>query len=268
MKFKIAGKIVEVNDEVIAKAIEDKTEELDVTTDLIVRTPDEERTFVNNTRSEAKNTGIEVAVKEVKKELGLDFTGKDIKDLVKAAGEKAVEEAKLNPDKAVEKLKGDVETLKNTITTLTTEKQNAENGLKSYRNTIEIDRAIESALPDKLAIDRDDAKILLKSKMRFDVDDAGRVITMNEAGEVMKSSTTADPLPVKDVLDDYFRTNPKYITGPGAGNGGGDSGSGGGKVKFSEYLKAKKDEGADTASAEFTAEVAKKSAAGEIDMDN
>ena len=49
-------------------------------------------------------------------------------------------------------------------------------------------------------------KVIIKNKLCFDVEN-GVVITKDSSGNVIKNKTTADILPVKDVLENFFKDN-------------------------------------------------------------
>jgi len=120
MKLDINGKTFEVTDEILSKAIEDKTESIKIESDLIMRTPDEENTFVANTKKSGDSASFEIARKGVLKGLGIDVDGQHksdesaltaINSFVQNKVEKALTDAKIEPDKQVLELKADKEGL-------------------------------------------------------------------------------------------------------------------------------------------------------------
>src|SRR5687768_10289666 len=78
-------------------------------------------TLKKNTYDSAKTAGVEMAVKEAREKLGLDFTGKTIDGLVDAATKKAVADAGQNPDARVKELQTKVDNLQTTVKTYETQ---------------------------------------------------------------------------------------------------------------------------------------------------
>ena len=81
--------------------------------------------------NEGKTAGVEMGVKELKNELGLDFDGKDIKSLVTAVQKKTLDDAKIEPNKKVEELNNVVANLQKTIAEKETEKTTLLNQLQT-----------------------------------------------------------------------------------------------------------------------------------------
>jgi hypothetical protein len=71
----------------------------------------------------------------------------------------------------------------------------------------------------------------------------------------MKHTSTLDPLPVKDVLDNFFGKNPSYLKPAEGGAGGKDSGGGGGKKTMEKFIEEQKTKGNDPMSPIFREEL-------------
>lgn len=244
MKFTIAGKEVEVDDAVLSKALEEKTETLPITTDLVIRTPEEEITFKKNMKAENMAEGVEVAVKTVKREMNLDFPGKDIKALAEAAKELGATEAKVPTDKKVERLEKDLDLVKKENITLKDRAEKAEGGFSSFKQQIEIDKEIAEALPANTLLEKNDMMTILKANLTFGTDEAGKRIVTGPDGEVFKNPSTAEYKSPKEVIEDFLKSNPKYLKPKEGGSGAGDSNTEGDKVKkplskFIEEMQAK-----------------------------
>jgi len=253
MKFTIAGKEVEVDDAVLSKALEEKTETLPITTDLVVRTPEEETAFKANTKTEHMKEGVEVAVKTVKRELGLEFTGKDIKDLATAAKEAGIAEAKIAPDKKVESLTKDLEIVKKQNLELEKRATDAEGNFTSFKSQIEIDKELDAAIPENALLDKNDMKTILKANLSIVIEE-GKTVVKGPDGEILKHASTAAPKTVKESIEDFLKTNPKYLKPIEGGKGGPDSkggGTGGDKKPLTEFIKEMQEKGISTSSEEF-----------------
>lgn len=268
MKFTIKGKTFEVADAEITKAIEEKKESMEITTDLSVRTAEEEAIFVENHKKEARKEGVEIAVKTTRTELGLNFEGKTIDNLVKAVQAKTLEEAKIEPTEQNKKLQTQLQEKEAALQAAITKATEAENREKSYKSEVTIDRVIEQSIPEKTILPKEDIKTLLKTKMKFSTDENGKVIVLNEAGEVIKNPTTADPMAAKDVVEDFFKTNKQYVQGVQGGFGGGDDGGSGDKITMTKFIEQMTEKGVPLNGDEFNSELKKLQDAQAIDIEN
>lgn len=266
MKFIVSGKELEVSDETIAKAIEDKTESITIeSSDLVVRDKTEEETFVKNLKETTKTASVEIAVKEVRNSMGLSFEGKTMDNLVEAVQKKAIEDAKIEPNKKVDALTKDIETLKGTISTLTGEKETIEKSFNSFKSEAVINNTLQSSIPANSMLPKEDMMVLLKSKLKFGVND-GNVVVFDANGEPMKDAKTLSPLDAKTVVSDFFTNNPQYIDKAKGGGGGDDEpGGSGGKMTVEQFIAQKEKEGVSYTSPEFDKELQEKLKAGLIE---
>jgi hypothetical protein len=262
MKIIINGKTFEVSKE----QLEANPNEVTIDTDVVIRTAEEEVSFSNNIKNEAKQAGLEIAIKEARNKLGLDFQGKTIDNLLKAYETKVLNDAQIEP---AEQLKS--------ITQKLTEKEQAlqnalglvnekEHPLNSFKKETVINQTLDSFLPEKTILPKDDMKLIIRNKLSFDLDDSGKIIALDSFGNVLKNPTTADPRSAKEVLDDFFRTNPNYINAQHGGSGGDDSKPKGGKISLDDFIKSQKESGIAPNSAEFNQKLAEANNNGLIDL--
>jgi ABC-type Na+ efflux pump permease subunit len=94
--------------------------EVEITIDekLNVFSEDEVTVLKNNEYKNGKDKGVEMAVKDAKERMGLDFTGKTIDGLLSAAQKKALEDAKIEPAKQVQELQEKLKTVQVTASEL------------------------------------------------------------------------------------------------------------------------------------------------------
>lgn len=255
-KILIGGKSIEISDDVLKDAVENK-KDISISDKLIVRTEDEDNAFQNNIKSTERTAALEIAVKKTREKLGLNFEGKTIESLVDAVKTKAVEDAKIEPNEQLKALQSDISTLKGTIQSLSSEKESALNQLKQFKVETTVNNTLMSIIPDAVKLPKGDMAILLKNKFQFDQDETGRVI-VKQNGEVLKNSTTLDPLQPKEVVEKFFAENPTYLGTGGGGAGAGDSGAGGGKVSIDDYIAKAEKEGRNVTSQEFIKELEQK----------
>lgn len=266
MKFKIGGKEFEVSNEDVTKAIEEN-KEVSIDADIIIREKAEEETFVNNLKTESKQAGIEIAVKEARTKLGLDFQGKTIDNLIEAHKNKVLEDAKIEPAKQVESLTKDLTTLKATIQTVTAEKEQIEQQFKGYKSESIINSIISSSIPDNVILPKNDMELIVRNKIKLSLDENNNVLALNERGEVLKNPTTLEPLKPNDVISDFFAQNTQYMKGASGGAGGNDSSGGQGKIKLSEFITDQQTKGIAPNSPQFITELEKLQKESAIDMD-
>lgn len=128
------AKLLKIPEKEITTAIT-ATEEVDLAVDdkLTVLTEAEVTTLKANSYKEGKNAGPEMEVDKLKKELGLDFTGKTVKALVEAAQAKTLEEAKIEPDQKVKELEGKLKTAQQTAEEFKTKLAEKESEISSTK---------------------------------------------------------------------------------------------------------------------------------------
>lgn len=263
-KFKIGGREFEVSDEALTKAQEDKTP-ITIDGEFIVREKTEEETFVANLKNEAKTAGIEIAIKEQRNALGLEFQGKTMENLIKAVQEKAIQDAKIEPEEKVKNLMKDIETLKTTIQSVTTEKEQLEGNFKSFKMESTVNNTLSTLIPDNIVMPKEDMMLIVKNRLGFDVDETNRLL-VKKNGEVLKNPTTLDPIAPKEAIQSFFNENPQYIKAVDGGRGAGDSGSGGGKTTVEQFMEQKAKEGVSHTDPKFIEELTQLQKDGLIEM--
>lgn len=268
MKIVIGGKTVEVSNEEITKAIEDQKESIEVnSTDLVIRDKTEEETFVSNLKNEAKTAGIEIAVKETRNQLGLDFKGRTIDVLLDAYKTKILEEAKIEPAEQVKTLTKDLETLKTTISTLETEKNTIKTQFDGFKNETVLNSTLSSLIPSNTILPKDDMLMIVRNKIKLGVDESGSVVSFNPDGTPRKDDKTLNPVPVNQVIQEFFDQNPSYLKDVEGGKGGSDTGGGtGGKMTIEKYIEQAEKDGKAVGSVEFNNELNEKIKAGLIQV--
>lgn len=203
---------------------------------LTVFEGDELTTLKTNEYSKGKTAGEELAVKEVKTKMGLEFTGKKVEGLVEAATKKALEEAKLTPDKKVAELTEKLNTVTATATELQTKLAEKEKEVGQVKLSTELLKNV----PAGTTLEAEDVLTLMKSKgYEFEMKD-GALVAVKD-GKVLEDKL-AKPLGVKDVITEFAKER-KLIADEGAGDppgGRGGNGSGAGATKWTKLSEVKK----------------------------
>lgn len=268
MKFKVGTKEFEITDEEITKAINEKKSVMDLVSDVVVRSQEEETKFVENMKKDARKEGVEISVKKTREELGLTFEGKTVENLVKAVSEKAVADAKLNPDEKVTKLETKLQDKEKALATALQRAEETEKRLKNFSTEVKVDKLLETYIPKNTLLPVEDIKVILKSKLTVTENEDGGFEVKDMLGNVLKNATTQDPLPVKDAIENFFRDNTHYVKGTDGGTGGGDSGSGAsGKMTVEKFNESMKASGIEINTPEYTTKLQEAMKAETIDLE-
>jgi len=102
----------------------------------------------NRAKSEAGKAALEIAVKNAKREMGLDFEGKDFNVFVQEVQKKAEADAKVEPSQKVKELTASNEALRAQIQGFETEKAELENKMNSQKLSFEFNKVVSSGLSD------------------------------------------------------------------------------------------------------------------------
>jgi hypothetical protein len=269
MKFKVGTKEYEIADSLLTQAITDKTGVLDLAVDDIARTKDEDNRFVENMKKEARKEGVEIAIKKTRDTMGLTFEGKTIDNLVTAVTEKVKAESGEGETEKVTKLESRVREKDVALQTALSRATEAENKAKNLQSSYKIDRALDSFIPKNTVLPAEDVKTILRAKLKFVENEAGTIEVSDANGVVIKNTATSDALPVKDVIENFFRDNTHYIKEVQGGGGGDDSAKGGkdGKMTIEKFNEDMKTKGHQINSPEYSTEMNKAIAAKTLDLD-
>jgi hypothetical protein len=277
MKININGSIVEVADDAITKAIEEKTESIEIKDEnLIVRSKDDFDTYTTNTRNEGQIIGAEIGRKELFKALEIDSEGTGahksvdkskslINDWQTGLVTAALTDAKIAPDKKVDELTKDLGTLRDNLKSKEGDLLTLQGSFDNYKKDQTLSTQYSSAIPDNVIMDKNDMATILRTKLRADIQD-GRTVALDTEGNVMKNATTLEPLAFKDAVTNFFTQNPQYIKSSEGGANGKDSGNSGGKQSFEEFTKEMVDAGHKPNDEQFTAVMSERLKAGTLSV--
>lgn len=186
---------------------------------FVIKSLEDHEKFVENLKGEQKNAGLEIAIKEAKRELGYDFDGKkDINQLLQFHANKVLEDAKIEPDTKIQELSSDKEKLQATNRTLQEQIDQLVQDGKAKDNQRRIDDNILGSINGELTLSKGQIATLFKSEYSV-VEDEGKLV-VQKGGETLKDSTNLDPLSVGDVLGEFTKQFAKQAEG---GAGGGDT---------------------------------------------
>lgn len=227
-------------------AIKDEKEvDLAIPEDLEVLTKAELEQRDTNQKNEGIKVGKEIGVKEVRTAAGLEETvGKDPKKVADAIVEKAVKEAKVEPDKQVTQLKEQVGLLQTQLTAKETEIGT----FKQKATEAALDAKILTAFPKNRVSTLNDSEFLTLIKSSISIEEVDGKLQVKKGGEILRDPKTTNPLGLEEAITNVF-TERKWIDAtPGGGTGGrgGKDEPGGGTgvfTKMSEFKKHYEDQG-------------------------
>jgi len=244
MKFNINGNEVEVEDEALTKAIEEKKPfELKIE-DVVIRTNSDEAIFKNNSEKEGESRGIEIGRKNMLKALDIEVEGahKDEEKSIEALNtfittkvSTALTDAKIEPDKKVQELKQDKVDLVKSNERIQGEFDAFKlAGVKKDQNQTRLN-TLSGFIPDNTLNTKANTLTILQSSIKTDFNEDGIMFGIGEDGKPMKDANTS-LLPMKDVVSKFFENNPALLKGASGGADGGDSGGGSGKQTLDEFI--------------------------------
>jgi len=252
------AKLAKIKADDLQAAIADEKEvDLSIPENLTTLSEDEISTLKKNEYKNGKESGVEMAVKEVKQELNLDFQGKSVKGLVEAATKKAIEDAKIPANEKVAELQKKVETLQSTVQEQ--DKKLAEKD--SEVAGVKLKSELFKHIPAGASLENEEVIELMKLKgYGFEMKDGKVIATLN--GEAI-ADKLSNAVPVKDIMTDFLKEK-KLLADDGSGGNddpkGRGAGSGKPPVKFTKLSEIKekfKSEGKSTLGVEFNEAVQK-----------
>ncbi len=162
--------------------------------------------------------------------------------------------------------KSDLNTLKSTIENISKEKESVLNEYTSYKNTQIKERELSSLIPDNTINSKRDELRLLSMDLNLSVNENGRVFALGDDGNPLKNQTTLDPLPLKDVINDYYSNNSHRLKTASGGAAEGDSKGGEGKQTIESFTKEMQTAGYQVNDENFVAEMTNRINSGLLDV--
>lgn len=245
----------------------DEKVKVDLNEDLVIKTKAENETFVNNLKSESKLAGEEIAVKTLKQANPdtLTFEGKSVEKLFNhlnttletattTAVDKALKEAKIEPNQKIDGLNKDLDQLRNNLANKTTEFESLVQSNRVKDQTHDINTSILNKFSNEGTISKGDRLLIFNSRFTPKKNEDGLTV-FHKDGQVMKNNTTMSPLTIEEVMPDFDKAFAKPNTG---GGGGGDDTGGGKAGSFDAFEKEMEKAGKKTGSVEFNEEMSKR----------
>lgn len=156
---------------------------------------------LENIRKETAKTTLEMAVKEQRNALGLEFTGKTMENLVNAIKIKTESESKVEPEKRYTDLKSDFDKLQGNLAQKENEFETYKTNIEKENELNEIKNDFTKHIPENVLVSKTTIFTEAKEKgFSFEREDGKTVIKEN--GEVLKDEKTLSPV----ALDNWVKT--------------------------------------------------------------
>jgi hypothetical protein len=177
-------------------------------------------------KREFNAVGYDHAVKDFKKDFGIDIEGKDRKAIVDAVKKNILDEAKIEPSKKINELEASLSNLQATYDNDISAKDNEINSYRGKIKDISIMSELQRNTPEVKGLSANQFATLARTEFQFDFDDNNTLIAKKN-GQPIKDKMERN-IPVKDILTDYATQN-GWFGSPGRG---GDHQSGSGSSEF------------------------------------
>ncbi len=220
--------------------------------ELVIRTKEDEQTFLDNKQNEFKefwNTaGREEAIKEEARKRGYTIKGRSMDSLMQAHEASTLEKAKISPDKNSKALEEDNEKLRKNLEELQGEYDAEKNRFTVESNERKIDGVLLSKIKGEFMLPSEDLLTLYKAKHSSKINEDGLIETSKE-GKTLKHETTLTIKSPEEVMKEFLTSFAKPNEG---GNGGGDAtGHSQGTSNLEKFTKKMEKEGVSVNSMEF-----------------
>ena len=205
-----SGKLIEmINSEEAFKV--DLTEKV-----FLDKTAYEER--IANIRKESATVAIETAVKEQRNNLGLDFQGKTIENLVTAIKAKTESESKIEPDEKFKTLKSEFDGLVSKLNEKDAEFNSFKSNIEKTNLLNEIKGEFTKYIPDNVLVSKSTIFTEAKEKgFSFEKED-GKIVIKDTNGNILKDDNYS-PVSVKDWVSTF---STPYLAKAEGGKGAAD----------------------------------------------
>jgi hypothetical protein len=183
--------------------------EIEVPTGLFIPETEKEA-FVTRLKKEGYNegkvAGVEMEVKRLKEQFGIQKEGKSIDVLLDGFKEKITTEIKTPTDEKVKTLTSQMEELRKTYTTDLTHRDGEIQKLQQQLKDNQVNSTLRSHVPEGLkGLNPDQFLHVTKLEYQFDVDDSGQLVA--KKGNEIVTDKLQKPRPVREILTEYAVSN-------------------------------------------------------------
>jgi hypothetical protein len=174
---------------------------------------------LENIKKETVKTALEMAVKDQKTSLGLEFQGKTIENLISAVKAKAESESKIEPEEKFKALKTDFEKLQSNLVEKENEFNTFKNNIEKQNTLAEIKNDFTKHIPDNTLVSKSTIFTEAKEKGFSFEREEGRTIVKDASGNVLKDEKTLSPIDIATWVTNFATP---YLSKVEGGSGKGD----------------------------------------------
>lgn len=260
--FNVGGVNIEMDKEVVSKAIETGTVEIK-TDELITYQKEEFETFKTNLANQeyknGKTAGAEMLIKDAREKFELEFEGKTLDNFADAFKSKVITEAKAEPSKKIQELTDNFNNLQSNYNNLNDEYTGFKETISQKETQSKKDNTLLSMMPDSLMVDKDIALIALKTKTGIDVQFSEDGTPLQVVNGQVRKDKSLEPLTLnKDFITDQLSELNLLKKVAGSSNGDGDSLSGGKAGSYEAFVKEMENNNIPIGSEKFQLEMNKR----------
>lgn len=205
---------------------------VDLSTKMFLdKTAYEER--IANIKKESATMAIEIAVKEQRNNLGLDFQGKNMDNLVKALKDKFESENKVEPDEKYKSLKTDFDGLQSKYAEKDAEFSNFKTNIEKNAVLNEIKGEFIQNIPDNVLVSKSTIFTEAKEKGFSFEKEEGKLVIKDAQGNVLKDANYS-PITIKEWVTTF---STPYLAKVEGGAGGKDETGGDKAGSFDAFMK-------------------------------
>jgi hypothetical protein len=221
IKVIINDQELSLDKEVLTQGIEKKEIIVKDENLIMFKKPDYEIRLKNEKDTEYKKgrtDGVEILIKEQKHKLGLEFDGKEPDMLLTKFKEKIESDLQIEPDKKVKELTTTIEQLQVNLKKEIEKNTSMQNSFTAKENENKLNSTLFATIPEKAVsknLTRKEVVALFNANgYTYEIADGKEVVKLN--GEVVKNTTTLEPLSLSDVMN-KFVVEKKLIEDDGRG---------------------------------------------------
>lgn len=205
---------------------------------LVIRTPEEDELRTDNLKKEYHTAGLEIAIKNVRNDLNLEFTGKNMPNLLEAYKSQVLKDAAVEPNEKNKELQGDLEKVQSAFRVQTEEFDQFKTDAKAAQSKTLINDQIMGSMDGDYTLSKVDMLTLFNAKHSTQYNEDGN-LEFSQNGNVMKNDTTRSLLSASEVVSAFANDFIKKTQGPSGAGGTDETGAGANSMeKFTKEMIA------------------------------
>ena len=171
---------------------------------------------ISNIKKDSSTMALEIAIKEQRNALGLEFEGKTMENLLNSFKTKIESESKIEPETKYKTLKTDFETLQSKLLEKDSEFNTFKDNLSKEQNFNDIKNEFMKYVPDNALVSKSTLFVEAKEKGFDFVKEEGKVVVKDAQGNTLKNENLS-ALDIKDWVATFSTPYlPKVEGGAGA----------------------------------------------------